>query len=251
MAANKIPIGVQLYSVRMLCEKDLPGVLRQIAAMGYQGVEFAGYYGRSAGELRSMLDANGLKCCGTHTGLSTLSDENFAATVEFNKALGNPFLIVPGLPRERFASVKALKDTARQFNELSARARPLGMYVGYHAHGGDFKPVEGQIPWEIIFDNTVPEVIMQMDTGNCLSGGGDPYALLRKYPGRSLTVHLKEHGGAPAAPIGEGEVRWSEVFEICETIGGTQWYIVEHEADPNTPMQSIEKCLMNLRRMGK
>ena len=67
-AAAKIPIGLQLYSVRKDCEKDLPGVLEAVAKMGYVGVEFAGYYGRKADELRKLLDKNGLKCCGTHTG---------------------------------------------------------------------------------------------------------------------------------------------------------------------------------------
>ena len=71
-APKKIPIGLQLYSVRNDCAKDLPGVLRAVARMGYEGVEFAGYHGRSAKELRQLLDDNGLKCCGTHTGLNTL-----------------------------------------------------------------------------------------------------------------------------------------------------------------------------------
>ena len=68
---KKIPIGLQLYSVRNDCQKDLPAVIQAVAKMGYQGVEFAGYYGRKADELRKLLDDNGLKCCGTHTGLNT------------------------------------------------------------------------------------------------------------------------------------------------------------------------------------
>ena len=251
MAAKKLPIGIQLYSVRQLCEKDLGGVIQGLAKQGYQGVEFAGYYGRKAEDLRKMLDDNGIKCCGTHTGLSTLTGDAFKATVDFNKVLGNPYLIVPGIGKERFASVQTLKDTAKLFSDLSAQARAAGMYVGYHAHGGDFKKVEGQVPWDIIFDNTGREFLMQMDTGNCLDGGGDPYALLRKYPGRSLTVHLKEHGGKPGAPVGEGDVKWSEVFQICESVGGSQWYIVEHESDPKTPMESVRQCIDNLRKMGK
>src|SRR5947209_5011524 len=77
-------IGLQLYSVRDACAKDLPGVLKAVAKMGYTGVEFAGYYGRTAQELRQMLDEDGLKCYGTHIGLDTLLGDNFAKTVEFN-----------------------------------------------------------------------------------------------------------------------------------------------------------------------
>lgn len=248
---KKIPIGLQLYSVRQQCEKDLPGVLAAVAKMGYQGVEFAGYYGRNAKELRKLLDDNGLKCCGTHTGWNTMQPNAIQATVEFNQILGNKFLIVPGLPGAREASAEACKETGKLFSEMAAKVKDQGMRVGYHAHGGDFKKFDGQTAWDIIFSNAVPEVTMQMDLGNCLDGGGDPYATLRKFPGRSLTIHLKEHGGKPGAPVGEGDVRWSEVFQICESTGGTEWYVVEHESDPKTPLDSVRKCMENLRKMGK
>ena len=89
---SRTPIGLQLYSVRKECERDLPGVITAVAKMGYKGVEFAGYYNRSAKELRKMLDDKGLKCCGTHTGLDTLLGDNLVRTIEFNKTLGNKYL---------------------------------------------------------------------------------------------------------------------------------------------------------------
>lgn len=89
-----------------------------------------------------------------------------------------------------------------------------------------------------------------MDVGNCIGGGGDPYATLKKFPGRSLTVHLKEYGGPPAAALGEGDVDWKQVFQICETVGGTRWYIVEHEVG-DKPLECAAACLRNLRKMGK
>lgn len=248
---KKIPIALQVYSVRELAAKDLAGVLKAVGQMGYEGVEFAGYYGHEAKAIRKMLDDSGLKCCGTHIGLETLLGDQFARTVEFNKVLGNPFLIVSWMPESRFATVEVAKKTAALFNELAEKAKPHGMRVGYHAHGGDFKKVGDQTAWELFFSNTVPEVVMQMDIGNCLGAGGDPYAILRKFPGRSATIHLKEHGGKRGAPVGEGEVRWKEVFEICETIGGTEWYIVEQEAYAVPPLESVRICLQNLRKMGK
>jgi sugar phosphate isomerase/epimerase len=87
--------------------------------------------------------------------------------------------------------------------------------------------------------------------GNCLGGGGDPLAVLKKFPGRCLTIHIKEHGGKQGAPIGEGTVPWKELFRICETTAGTQWYIVEQEAYASPPMDSVKQCLENLRKMGK
>lgn len=250
---KKIPIGLQLYSVRKDCGEDLPAVIKAVAEMGYDGVEFAGYHGRTAAELRKLLDDHGLKCCGTHTGLNTLFPENFEATVEFNKTLGNKYLIVPGMPEDRLATAEAIKATAAMFDEWAPKAKEHGMVVGYHAHGGDFKKVDGDVTrWDLFFSSTKPEVVMQMDVGNCLGGGGDPYAMLKKFPGRSLTVHLKEHGGPRGASVGEGEVKWDEVFEICETTGGTEWYIVEQEGYGDvTPLECVRKCIENLRKMGK
>jgi len=251
-AGKKIPIGLQLYSVRGECAKDLPAVLEAVGNMGYAGVEFAGYYGRTAKEMRKMLDDNGLACCGTHTALGTLSDELFTKTVEYNKTLGNKFLIVPGMPAPMRNTIEATKKTAELFNKFAEKAKPLGMCVGYHAHGGDFKKLDGgQTSWDVLFSNTTDDVVMQMDTGNCIGGGGDPIAILKKFPGRSATIHLKEHGGKTGAPVGEGDVPWAEIFEVCETTGGTQWYIVEHESPTASPLEAVKACLVNLRKMGK
>ena len=250
-AKKKIPIGLQLYSVRRDCQKDLPPVLEAVAKMGYQGVEFAGYYGRDAKQLRKLLDDNGLKCCGTHTRLDTLADDAFMKTAEFNKTLGNKFLIVPSLPRGNTSSVQALKDTAKLFGELAAKAKPLEMRVGYHAHGGDFRDIEGQTPWDILFGDAGKDVVMQLDTGNCLGGGGDPVAVLKKFPGQTATIHLKEHGGPRNAVLGDGDVKWNEIFELCETIGGTEWYIVEQERYNGSPLDTVKVCIDNLQKMGK
>ena len=247
----KVPVGLQLYSIRGECQKDLPGSLAAVAKIGYKGVEFAGYYGRKADELRKLLDDNGLKCCGTHTGWNTITGDKLNGTIEFNKTIGNKYLIVPGgLPAKTFVSLEGVKDTARIFNEQAARAKEAGMVVGYHAHGGDFKKIEGETVWDLLFSNTNKEVVMQMDVGNCLDGGGDPYATLKKFPGRSLTIHLKEHGGAKGAPIGEGEVKWKEVFDLCEGAGGTEWYIVEHESG-SKPVESVGACYEGLKKLGK
>ncbi|MHC4604284.1 MAG: sugar phosphate isomerase/epimerase family protein, partial [Planctomycetota bacterium] len=116
---KRIPIGVQLYSVRKECEKDLQGTIQSVAKMGYEGVEFAGYYGRDAKTLRKLLDSVGLVCCGTHTQIGTLLGDELPKTIEFNQTLGNKFLIVPGLPEEYRSSRKAWQETAKLFNELS------------------------------------------------------------------------------------------------------------------------------------
>ena len=249
-AKRTMPVGVQLYSVRAECAKDLPGTVAKVAAMGYDGVEFAGYYDYSAKDLRKILDDNGLKCCGTHTQMDTLSDANLAATIEFNKTLGNKYLIVPWLQPNDANPKQTWLGYARRFNELAEKVSVHGMVVGYHCHAHDFHPINGEVPWDILFGNTGKHVVMQMDTGNCMDGGGDPVEYLRKYPGRSLTVHLKEHSKTNKnAILGEGDVPWDEVFTVCETIGGTEWYIIEEEKDVYPPLEAIELCLKNYRKL--
>ncbi len=248
----RIPIALQLYSVREDCARDLPGALKAVAKMGYEGVEFAGYYGYSAKELRQMLDDLGLKVAGTHIGLNTLLGDELKATVEFNQVLGNRFLIVPGLPEQYRNSRAAWLRTAALFNEIAAKVKDDGMWVGYHNHHIEFTPLDGELPWDTFFGNTNPEVVMQFDVGNALHGGGEAAVFLRRYPGRALTIHVKEFSKAnDKAIIGEGDVNWAEIFELCETIGNTQWYIVEQESYAYPPLECVDRCLQNLKRMGK
>jgi sugar phosphate isomerase/epimerase len=250
---SRIPIALQLYSVRKDCEQDLPGTLKAVAAMGYEGVEFAGYYGRTAPELRAMLDDLGLKCAGTHTGLATILGDELEKTAELARTLGHDYLIVPGLPRERTQSREAWLETARLFTEAAERAKPLGMRVGYHNHWVEFQPLDGELPWDTFFSNTPQEVIMQVDIGNALHGGGEPIPYIERYPGRAVTVHVKEHDSKDEfALIGEGEVDWQRVFQLCESVGNTEWYIVEYEKDSNrSALESVDLCLRNLKKMGK
>src|ERR1043166_4758116 len=225
-AVRKIPVGVQLYSVREQCAKDLPGTLAAISRIGYKGVEFAGYHGRSAKELRKMLDDRGLVACGTHTPYESVQANKLAETIEFNHAIGNNFLIVPSMSGK---TKQDWLDKAKQFNELADRVKGDGMWVGYHAHSHDFEKIEGETPWDLFCGHTKAEVIAQLDTSNCREGGGDRVAELKKYPGRTKSIHIKASGGGPEAVIGEDKLDWESIFEICETKGGTQWYVLEHE----------------------
>jgi sugar phosphate isomerase/epimerase len=249
---KKIPIGLQLYSVRNECEKDLPGTVAAVAKMGYRAVEFAGYYGRDAKTLRKLLDEHGLKCCGTHIGLETLLGDNLPKTIEFNQTLGNKFLIVPGLGEKYTKSRQAWQDTAALFNELADKVKPHGMRVGYHNHTIEFTELDGELPWDTFFGKTKKEVVMQFDTGNAMQGGGDATVYLKRYPGRAATVHLKSFSKAkPNALMGDDELPWPKIFELCETSGGTEWYIVEYESDAYPPLVSVQKTFEVLKKWGK
>lgn len=245
---SKIPVGVQLYSVREQAAKDLPGVLKSIKEMGYDAVEFAGYYGWSAYDLKKLLDQTGLKACGTHTGLDLLLGENFQKTVDFHKIIGCNLPVVPWMGKDRLGSVPAIAQTAKLFNELAEKLAANGMKTGYHAHGGDFALVGKRTAWDTFFASTCADVVMQMDTGNAMDGGADPVAVMKQFPKRHMSVHLKEFGGAHGAPVGEGDVKWQDVFDFCQADGSTQVYVVEYEVKDVDTMAGIAKCRANLKQ---
>lgn len=250
---SRIPIALQLYSVREACQEDLPGTLKAVAEMGYEGVDFAGYYGYDAETIRTMLDDLGLGVAGCHTALSTLQGDELAKTVAFNRTLGNKYLVVPGLPPEYRDSAAAWRRTADVFNEIGAQLEPEGMYTGYHNHAVEFERLEnGARGWDILFANTTNRVVMQLDLGNALHGGGDPVTYLKRYPKRALTVHLKEYAhDKDKVLIGDGDVAWDEVFDVVESQGVTDWYIVEQENYPYPPLESCRRSLAALKSMGK
>jgi sugar phosphate isomerase/epimerase len=104
----------------------------------------------------------------------------------------------------------------------------------------------------MLYRHTSADVIMQFDTGNARHGDADPVPYLKRHQGRSVTVHLKPFSKVnEAAAIGEDELPWAEIVAACELGGGTEWYIVEHESDPVSPMNAIAKCFRGLKRMGK
>jgi len=252
-AKAKIPLGLELWSVRHQCEEELPAVLKAVARMGYESVELAhSYYGFDAPAWRKLLDKNGLKSCGMHMGLRALEGDAFDETVKKHKVIGTPYLIVASLPKKKLASVEAIVETADYFNGLAERLEPHGMKIGYHCHGGDFAKVGDRTAWEIFGDKTKANVLLQLDVGNCLGGGGDPIAMIKKFPGRSVSLHVKDHGGKPGAVFGEGEVDWKEVFQLAETIGGTKQYIIEEEGRKGPEaLEAVRRALANFRKMSK
>lgn len=248
----RIPVAVQLYSVRDDAKNDLAGVLKAIAKMGYDGVEFAGFYGHDAKSVKAMLDEYGLKAAGAHVGLNTLLGDELQRSIEYHATIGNAFLIVPGLDHTYTTSRAGWLQAAKLLNEAAKNLAPHGMYTGYHNHWIEFTPLNGELPWDTLFGNTDASVIMQFDTGNALLGGADAGPFLQRYPGRALSVHLKEHSHTNStALIGEGDVPWQYVLELCESVGATQWYVVEQESYAYPPMECIDRCLQNLRAMGR
>jgi sugar phosphate isomerase/epimerase len=248
--AKSIPIGFQLYSARGEFARNVPETLKTLRQIGYKAVEFWGYAGTpnvcqeyAAAKLGKLLDEHGLKCCGMHVDLKAL--DNLPLTIENNKALGSEFLNVAAA-KEKMGSEKGIAGLAALLNRTAIECRPHQLTVGYHAHGFDFEKINGRFAWEILFSHTEPEVNMQMDVGNCLGGNGDPVAMLKKFPGRTRTIHIKEHQDKTF----ESDF-YKEIFRLCETSSGTKWYIVEMGGSEGNGFDVPRQALEKLRRLGK
>ena len=250
--AKAIPIGFQLYTVRGEFSRDAPGTLKKLAEIGYKAVEFWGYSGTpnvfenySAVALRKVLDENNLKCCGMHLDLKALAKENFGRTIENNQALGSEFLNLASA-EGKMGSEEAIGELANLLNEREAECQKVGLTIGYHSHGFDFKKIHDRSAWEILFGKLVPEVNMQIDVGNCLGGGGDPIAMLKEFPGRTRTIHIKEH----KEKTFDSDF-YKEVFRLCETTSGTKWNIVEMGGLLGNGFEVPREALQKLHQLGK
>jgi len=217
-------------------------------------VEFAGPPALSGALLRAMLDEVGLVCCGWHTPFSMVQGDALAATIALNTAVGNRRIIVPGIPGDLVDSRAKWRAMADFFAALADTLAPHDLVTGYHNHTVEFTPLDGEPPWDTFFGNTDPRVVMQLDTGNAMHGGADPAAILRQYPGRAGTVHLKPYTPGAAdpfnAPIGEDASDWAAIFAACDA-AATDWYIVEYESDAYPPLDAVARCLRGLKAMGR
>jgi sugar phosphate isomerase/epimerase len=251
-SSGAIPIGFQLYTVRGEFSRDVPGTLKTLGQIGYKAVEFWGYAGTpnvyqnySASQLRQYLDQSGLKCCGFHLELKALSPENIERTIENSKILGSQYLNVAAA-EAKMHSEKTIYELAEELNNAAIKCRSHKMLVGYHAHPFDFEKINGRFAWELLFGRTNPEVNMQMDVGNCLAGNGDPIAMLKEFPARTRTIHIKEHKKKTF-----DSSYYQEVFRLCESSCGTRWYIVEMGGAEGDGFDVPRAALAKLHGLGK
>lgn len=254
LVTAQIPIGVQLFCFRHQMAEDVPGTLASVAALGFEGFEFAGYYDYSAADLRTMLDDNGVRCCGTHLGMDALLGDALEQTIAFNLELGNEYLIVAGIGDERTASKDAVLRTAEEFNEIAEKLKPHGLYTGYHCHAYSFnKPLDGDNIWNLLANNTTDDVVLQLDTGNAAHGGANIPAVIQAHPGRINSMHVKPYTAAAEEPfepfIGDDDLPWAEIFDLSESVGGIQWYVVEYEQESHPPLDALKANRANMLKI--
>jgi len=243
-------IGVQLWSVKDEIKQDFEGTLTKIARLGFQGVEFAGEFGRykdNPASLKSFLDKNNLQCAGAHVHFDQLADARFEATTAFYKTLGCSNLVIP--MDARGASIEGSAAMSKQLSSLSAKLAPKGMRIGYHNHAQEMEGAVGSTPWDVIAQNTPQASILQQDVGWTTFAGKDPAAYVYKYPNRTISTHYKAKfaPGTSGTPIiGQDKTDWAGLTRALRQAGATQWIIVEQEEYPNG-MGQLETVAASLR----
>jgi sugar phosphate isomerase/epimerase len=254
-AAARIPVALQLYSVRGDCKQNFDAALEQVAAMGFEGVEFAGYYNYAtdAAGLAAKLKALKLKAAGTHVRMDQLRGDALKSTIAFHQAIGCRFLVVPGDPA--FTDPEKSKTLADEFNAIAATLKPLGMATGYHNHVNEFKKDGDKTFWDLFAERTTKDIILQQDCGWTMAAGYDPAEYIRKYPGRTKTTHFKptvrEGETGKKAIFGQDSVDWKSVYSACMTAGGTEWIVLEQEVYPDgkSPMDCTRESFAGLKAL--
>ncbi len=265
--------GIQLYSVRDDMKKDPSGTLKKLADMGYRYVEHANYvdrkfYGWNAKEFKKVLDDLGLQMKSGHTVMNAKAwDEGkneftdaWKYTVDDAAIVGQEYVISPSLDESYRKDIDRLKRFLAVFNKSGELCKKSGMKFGYHNHDFEFNTqVDGQRLYDIILKETDPAlVIQQMDMGNMYSAGGRPLELLRQYPGRFKSFHVKDEIKTDksdreyeSAVLGTGIMQVKEVIDLAKKIGGTEHFIIEQESyQGKTPLDCAKEDLQIMKKWG-
>lgn len=250
---KRVPIGLQMYSVRDDEKRDLMGTLKTLREMGYECVEFWAPYSDwtpdRAREVRKQLDDLGLRCFSNHTGAKHFADEHLPRVIELNHILGSRYVIMAHAGPQ--ANLDDWRRTAEVLSKASPKLKAANLGCGYHNWDVDFRPVEGTRPIDILTGNTPKEVAFQLDVATCLAAGADPLAFIQANAGRIKTYHLKDWSSDPQKHyrvlLGEGIGRWKELIELAETVGGVEHYLIEQEGSRFPQMETARRCLENFK----
>ncbi len=236
-------IGLQLYTVRSLMAEDVAATLDAVAAIGYQEVEFAGYFGHAPAQVRALLDAAGLTAPAAHMDLIALQGADLAASIEAALVVGHRWLVVPWIAEE-LRTADGYREVAAILNEAGAAAQSAGLRVAYHNHAFEFETVVNDPPgttgYAVLAEALDPSLVdLEIDLHWSAVAGVDALALFAEYPGRFTLCHLKDlTSDGRMADVGAGQIDWDALLARSEQ-AGLQHYFVEHD-QPDDPIASVE-----------
>ncbi len=256
-APVRLPIGLQLYSVRNLLPKDFEGTLHQLAAAGYKEVEAAGYFDKTAADFGNALQKAGLKCVSTHHQLVQLKTQ-FDQLIEYGQALGLEYIICSwaGVHRDPTRTGDLNLDdwryVADQFNEIGQKVKAAGMKFGYHNHVIEFGKENGIVYFDELLKRTDPKVVeFEMDCGWVVAAGHNPVEYLSKFPERFPMLHVKDMVKMPDGKwrnvvMGKGTIDYRPIFRAAT---GLKHYFIEQEEFEGDPITELRENADFMRKL--
>lgn len=274
-ASAKTITGIQLYSVRDDMKKDPLGTLQALAKMGYQYVEHANYinrkfYGYNAAEFKKVLQGQGMKMLSGHTVMGRdhwdASKKDFTDawkyTVEDAAIVGQEIVISPWLDDSLRKTYDDMLRYMEVFNKSGELCKKSGMRFGYHNHNFEFtQSLNGKKVYDIILDNTDPSLVtQQLDMGNLYGTGANAYEIVKKHPGRFVSMHVKDEikaakgemdDGYESTILGAGVANTKAITDLGKLSGGTLHFIIEQESyQGKTPLDCAKEDLQVMKRWG-
>ncbi|MDF2787285.1 MAG: sugar phosphate isomerase/epimerase [Neobacillus sp.] len=245
----KIPVAVQMYTLRKETQEDFAGTLKKVAELGFQGVEFAGYGGLTTKEVKALLDEYGLQATASHVPLEEL-ENNLYGVIEDQKILGSKFLVCPYLMPER-RSEEDYKSLISFLDHAGEISRQEGITLCYHNHDFELQRLSnGKMALESIFDKTNAEdVKAELDVYWLTKAGEKPVEWINRYRNRTPLIHLKDMTTDEEqffAELGTGGVDLEAILNIGGE-AGVQWWVVEQDICLRPPFESIEVSLNYLK----
>lgn len=243
--------GVQLYTVRNEMAKDFEGTLKAVAALGYKEFEFAGYNNRSPQEIKSLLAGLGVTTPSAHFALGEF-DKNLTKTLDLAKAMGHKILICPFLMPDQRKTLDDYKKVAAILNKAGEACKKAGLTFGYHNHDFEFKPLEGQLPMDLLLAECDKNLVkIELDLGWISYAGADPLAYFAKHPGRFINFHVKDMNPNTkeiTVELGRGNVNFQRIFTKAKQAGAKHFF-VEQDRSTMPPLESLKISMEYLKKL--
>jgi sugar phosphate isomerase/epimerase len=239
-------IGLQLYTVRAALEADFEATLARVAAIGYREVEFAGYFGHSAQQVRASLQRTGLSAPSAHVPLDALGN-GWQGVIENALAIGHRYLVVASVGT--VGDLDGYRRIAERFNLAGEVAKKAGLRFAYHNHDFEFAPLAGKLPYDVLLEATDPQyVCFEMDLYWITKAGAKPLNYFARWPGRIQMVHVKDAAAEPPhrmADVGAGMLDWRVLLGRGAQAGVRHFFVEQDEA--SDPIASITASYAYLR----
>ncbi|MBD3586392.1 sugar phosphate isomerase/epimerase [Salinimonas sp. HHU 13199] len=243
--------GLQLYTLRDWMQVSVPGTLKLVAGVGYKELEFAGYFDQSPKQIRKLLDDEGLSAPSAHVPLTTFQ-ESVNKVIDTAQAIGHKYVVVPYLtPEQRGSSIDVYKKLADDMQRWGEACKRADITLAYHNHDFEFQRVDGELPYDILLNNTDPKAVsFELDLYWTVKAGVDPVQLFNQHPGRFKLFHVKDMDKkGEFADVGTGTIDFGAIFKHADKAGLAHQFVERDQTqDKLATIQQGYKALTQILR---